>query len=136
MGRRVEAPEEDVSEPLLRVAGITKRFGGFTALDQVDLVVAPGERIGLIGPNGSGKSTLVNCIAGTLRGDAGRIEFKGRDIGREPAFKRVHLGVARTFQLPRPFGSMSVVDNLRIPLLFGGTSRVTLDSGGATAEAM
>jgi branched-chain amino acid transport system ATP-binding protein len=121
---------------LLEITALTKRFGGFTALDQVDLVVAPGERLGLIGPNGSGKSTLVNCIAGTLRGDAGAIEFKGRDIGREPAFKRVHLGVARTFQLPRPFASMTVVDNLRIPLLYGGTSPVTLDSGRVTDEAM
>jgi branched-chain amino acid transport system ATP-binding protein len=136
MGRRVEAAEEDVSEPLLRVAGITKRFGGFTALDRVDLVVAPGERLGLIGPNGSGKSTLVNCIAGTLRNDAGRIQLNGRDIAREPAFKRVHLGVARTFQIPRPFASMSVIDNLRIPLLYNGKARVTLDAGRATDEAM
>ncbi|MGZ5584969.1 MAG: ATP-binding cassette domain-containing protein, partial [Usitatibacter sp.] len=86
-------------EPLLLITGVTKRFGGFTALDQVDLMVAPGERLGLIGPNGSGKSTLVNCIAGTLRNDAGRIQFKGRDIAREPAFRRVHLGVARSFQI-------------------------------------
>jgi branched-chain amino acid transport system ATP-binding protein len=132
----MEAAEKEVSEPLLRVAGVTKRFGGFTALDQVDLVVAPGERVGLIGPNGSGKSTLVNCIAGTLRSDAGHIQFKGHDIAREPAFKRVHLGVARTFQIPRPFTSMSVVDNLRIPLLYGGKARVTLDAGSATDEAM
>src|ERR1700682_1852949 len=104
---------------LLLVAGVTKRFGGFTALDQVDLVVAPGERLGLLGADGSGKSTLVNCIAGTLRSDAGRIHFKGNDIARLPAFKRVHLGVARSFQIPRPFASMSVIDNLKIPLLFG-----------------
>ena len=105
--------------PLLQVTGVTKRFGGFTALDAVDLAVAPGERLGLIGPNGSGKSTLVNCIAGTLRNDAGRIELNGRDIGREPAFRRVHLGVSRSFQIPRPFKSMSVIDNLRIPILYG-----------------
>ncbi len=107
--------------PLLQVTGVTKRFGGFTALDAVDLAVAPGERLGLIGPNGSGKSTLVNCIAGTLRNDAGRIELNGRDIGREPAFRRVHLGVSRSFQIPRPFKSMSVIDNLRIPILWGQT---------------
>jgi branched-chain amino acid transport system ATP-binding protein len=121
---------------LLRVSGVTKRFGGFTALDQVDLVVAPGERVGLIGPNGSGKSTLVNCIAGTLRNDSGRIEFKGRDVARDPAFKRVHLGVARTFQIPRPFASMSVIDNLRIPLLYGRHAPVTLNSESASDEAM
>ena len=125
-----------MSEPLLQVTGVTKRFGGFTALDQVDLVVAPGERLGLIGPNGSGKSTLVNCIAGTLRSDGGRIHFKGRDMARDAAFKRVHLGVARTFQIPRPFASMSVIDNLRIPLLYGGKAPVTLDTASATDEAM
>ena len=125
-----------MSEPLLQVAGVTKRFGGFTALDNVDLVVGRGERLGLIGPNGSGKSTLVNCIAGTLRNDAGRIHFDGRDIGAEPAYRRVHLGVARTFQIPRPFASMSVVDNLRIPLLYGARAHVTLDAGSATDEAM
>ena len=131
----MEAAQE-VTEPLLLVSGVTKRFGGFTALDQVDLVVAPGERLGLIGPNGSGKSTLVNCIAGTLRSEGGRIQFKGRDIARAPAFKRVHLGVARTFQIPRPFASMSVIDNLRIPLLYGANAPVTLDAGKATEEAM
>jgi len=125
-----------MSEPLLAVTGITKRFGGFTALDNVDLAVAPGERLGLIGPNGSGKSTLVNCIAGTLRADAGAIHFRGRDICRDPAFKRVHLGVARSFQIPRPFASMSVVDNLRIPLLYGHGSPVTLDAGRVDDEAM
>jgi len=125
-----------VSEPLLRVSSLTKRFGGFTALDQVDLVVAPGERLGLIGPNGSGKSTLVNCIAGTLRNDAGRIELNGRDIVRVAAFKRVHLGVARTFQIPRPFASMSVIDNLRIPLLYGARAPIKLDASGTTDEAM
>jgi len=132
----VEAAAQEVSEPLLQVSAVTKRFGGFTALDQVDLAVAPGERLGLIGPNGSGKSTLVNCIAGTLRNDGGSIRFKGRDLARDPAFKRVHLGVARTFQIPRPFASMSVVDNLRIPLLYSGGSRVTLDTNKATDEAM
>ncbi|MGZ5073959.1 MAG: ABC transporter ATP-binding protein [Usitatibacter sp.] len=122
--------------PLLRVAGLTKRFGGFTALEQLDLAVAPGERLGLIGPNGSGKSTLVNCIAGTLRNDAGRIELNGRDIVRVAAFKRVHLGVARTFQIPRPFASMSVIDNLRIPLLYGARAPIKLDASGTTDEAM
>ena len=121
---------------LLSISGLTKRFGGFTALDGVDLAVAPGERLGLIGPNGSGKSTLVNCIAGTLRNESGRIEFKGRDIGRKPAFKRVHLGIARSFQIPRPFASMSVVDNLRIPLLYGAGAPVTLNAHRVTQEAM
>jgi branched-chain amino acid transport system ATP-binding protein len=136
MGGSVEAKEARMSEPLLAVAGITKRFGGFTALDGVDIAVAPGERLGLIGPNGSGKSTLVNCIAGTLRNEEGQIHFRGRDIARLPAFRRVHLGVARSFQIPRPFASMTVVDNLRIPLLYGAGAPVTLDSGAVTNEAM
>ena len=88
-----------MSEPLLAATGITKRFGGFTALDRVDLSVAHGERLGLIGPNGSGKSTLVNCISGTLRNESGSIRLEGREIVRHPAFKRVHLGVARSFQI-------------------------------------
>jgi branched-chain amino acid transport system ATP-binding protein len=125
-----------MSGPLLQLSGITKRFGGFTALDGVDLTVAPGERLGLSGPNGSGKSTLVNCIAGTLRSESGSIRLNGHEIAREPAFKRVHLGVARTFQIPRPFASMSVIDNLRIPLLYGGKAHMTLDAGSATDEAM
>ena len=91
-----------MSEALLTVAGVTKRFGGFTALEGVDLVVAPGERLGLIGPNGSGKSTLVNCISGTLRNDGGRIHLRGRDIAREPAFRRVHLGIARQWSCSSP----------------------------------
>ena len=121
---------------LLSISGLGKRFGGFTALDGVDLAVAPGERLGLIGPNGSGKSTLVNCIAGTLRNETGRIEFKGQDIGRKPAFKRVHLGIARSFQIPRPFASMSVIDNLRIPLLYGASAPVTLNAHRVTEEAL
>ena len=74
-----------MNEALLRVEKVTKRFGGFTALDNVDLGVVKGERLGLIGPNGSGKSTLVNCISGTLRNEAGDIRFEGRDVGRDPA---------------------------------------------------
>ncbi|TMH55291.1 MAG: ABC transporter ATP-binding protein, partial [Betaproteobacteria bacterium] len=118
LGRRLAAEETLVAnvsgESLLEVSAITKRFGGFTALDRVDLVVRPGERLGLIGPNGSGKSTLVNCIAGTLRNEEGGIRFEGRDVGKDPPHRRTRLGLARTFQIPRPFASMSVLDNLRI----------------------
>jgi branched-chain amino acid transport system ATP-binding protein len=107
-----------MNETLLDVRGITKKFGGFTALDGIDLVVRPGERIGLIGPNGSGKSTLVNCITGALRHEAGSISLEGRDIGDQPPHRRTRLGLARSFQIPKPFSSMSVLDNLRIPLLY------------------
>jgi len=107
-----------MAEMLLEVSGVTKRFGGFTALDGVDFAVRPGERVGLIGPNGSGKSTLVNCIAGTLRNEEGSIRFEGRDIRGYPAHKRIRLGLARSFQIPKPFASMSVLDNLCVPLLY------------------
>ena len=103
---------------LLEVQGLSKRFGGFVALDGIDLTVERGERLGLIGPNGSGKSTLVNCICGTLHNEAGSVHFDGRQIDGLIAHQRTHLGIARSFQLPRPFPSLSLADNLRIPLLY------------------
>jgi branched-chain amino acid transport system ATP-binding protein len=104
--------------PLLQVQGLSKRFGGFVALEDIELAVEPGERLGLIGPNGSGKSTLVNCICGTLHNETGSVHFDGRKLDGLIAHERTHLGVARSFQLPRPFHSLSLVDNLRIPLLY------------------
>ena len=103
---------------LLHVDNVTKRFGGFVALDGVELSVAPGERLGLIGPNGSGKSTLVNCICGTLQNESGSVRFNGQAVDGLAAHQRTHRGLARSFQLPRPFHSMSLADNLRIPLLY------------------
>src|SRR5207245_643633 len=103
---------------LLEVANLGKRFGGFVALEQIELSVEPGERLGLIGPNGSGKSTLVNCICGTLRNEAGTVRFDGMGLDRLPAHRRTRLGLARSFQLPRPFASLTLADNLRIPLLY------------------
>jgi len=107
-----------MSAALLQVEDLSKRFGGFTALDAIALEVAPGARLGLIGPNGSGKSTLVNCLCGTLRNDTGSVRFDGTAIDGLPAHRRTHLGMARSFQLPRPFASLSVAENLRIPLLY------------------
>ncbi len=109
-----------MSEPLLVASALTKRFGGFLALDRVDLSVAPGERLGLIGPNGSGKSTLVNCVSGTLRSDGGSIRFGGHDLKALPPHRRIRLGIARSFQIPRPFAGMTVLDNLCVPLLYAG----------------
>src|SRR5438067_983691 len=100
---------------LLEVEGLSKRFGGFVALDGINFTVAPGERVGLIGPNGSGKSTLVNCICGTLHNESGRVRFDGAPIDGMIAHQRTRLGIARSFQLPRPFTSMTIADNLRIP---------------------
>jgi len=109
--------------PLLEASGLGKRFGGFVALESIDLAIAEGERLGLIGPNGSGKSTLVNCLCGTLHHDRGSIAFDGRQLGGMPAYKRTRLGLARSFQLPRPFRTMSLVDNLRVPLLYTVNAR-------------
>ena len=125
-----------MTEPLLRVSGLTKRFGGFTAVDRVDLQVARGERLGLIGPNGSGKSTLVNCLSGTLRSDSGSIHFAGHDIGSEPPHQRVRRGLARSFQIPKPFASMSVLDNLRIPLQYAARQHEKLPLASIVDEAM
>ena len=106
--------------PLLAVDAVTKRFGGFVALNAVSLAVGEGERVGLIGPNGSGKSTLVNCIAGVLRPESGSIRFAGGDIGGLAPFQRTRAGIARSFQIPQPFASMSVIENLCIPLEYAG----------------
>jgi branched-chain amino acid transport system ATP-binding protein len=103
---------------LLHVDNISKRFYGFVALDGIDLAVQPGERLGLIGPNGSGKSTLVNCICGALQNESGSVHFDGHLIDGLAAHQRTRRGLARTFQLPRPFHSLTLADNLRIPLLY------------------
>jgi branched-chain amino acid transport system ATP-binding protein len=108
---------------LLEVQGLGKRFGGFVALDGIDLSVTQGERLGLIGPNGSGKSTLVNCMCGTLQNETGTVHFDGHAMNGLPANVRTHRGMARSFQLPRPFVTMTVADNLRIPLLYTVNAR-------------
>ncbi len=107
-----------MSEPVLKVKQVTKRFGGFVALEDVDLDVYSGERLGLIGPNGSGKSTLVNCITGVLRHEQGSICFDGHDLVGLKPHRRTRLGLARSFQIPKPFASMCVLDNLLIPLFY------------------
>jgi branched-chain amino acid transport system ATP-binding protein len=123
-----------MAEPLLRVEGVVKRFGGFHALSGVSLHVEAGERFGLIGPNGSGKTTLINCISGTLRSDAGQIFFQGREIGGLPAHQRAQRGIARSFQIPRPFGSMTVRGNLEVSLEYAAQSRG--GRGDPSAEAL
>ena len=105
--------------PLLRIAALTKRFGGFTALDNVSVDIRPGERVGLIGPNGSGKTTLINCISGAFRTEPGTVMFRGEDVTRMPPHLRTRRGIARSFQLPRPFKSMTVAENLMVALDFG-----------------
>ncbi|MBV8775593.1 MAG: ABC transporter ATP-binding protein [Alphaproteobacteria bacterium] len=113
----------EAGPPLLEVRGLGKRFGGFVALEGIDLTIAKGERLGLIGPNGSGKSTLVNCLTGTLHNETGSIHFEGKDLRGLIAHERTRLGLARSFQLPKPFHSMSLADNVRIPLLYTVNAR-------------
>ncbi|MSQ48794.1 MAG: ABC transporter ATP-binding protein [Betaproteobacteria bacterium] len=120
---------------LLEIKGVSKHFGGFAALSDVSIAVARGERFGLIGPNGSGKTTLINCVSGSLRNDAGSIVFDGRDVSRLPAYMRTRCGIARSFQIPRPFASMSVLENLAVPLEYV-VHRRSLHTADTRGEAM
>jgi branched-chain amino acid transport system ATP-binding protein len=122
--------------PLLEVDGVIKRFGGFTALNRVTLHVKAGERFGLIGPNGSGKTTLINCISGALAPDGGRILFEGVDITAVAAHRRTRLGIVRTFQIPKPFSSMTVLENLHIPLEYAAHGRLHGATGAEAAEIL
>ena len=111
-----------MSEVLLNIENVTKTFGGFTALSKVSAAVKKGERFGLIGPNGSGKTTLINCISGMLQNNGGSIVFDGKDLKGLQPHQRTKRGIARTFQIPRPFHSMTVIQNLQIPLEFVSSS--------------
>ncbi len=103
-------------ETILEVRDLTMRFGGFVALDSVDADVFEGERLGLIGPNGSGKTTMINCVSGALGNYTGTVRFRGRDLGRLKPHSRTRLGIARSFQIPRPFRSQTVRENLAITI--------------------
>jgi len=121
--------------PLLKVQNLSKQFGGFTALDGVSIEIRKGERFGLIGPNGSGKTTLINCVSGALANDGGSIRFGGEEISRLPAYQRTRRGIARSFQIPRPFASMSVLENLVVPLEYV-VHRGSLHTADTRSEAM
>ena len=105
-----------MSDLLLEVEGISKRFGGFAALTEVSFSLDAGERFGIIGPNGSGKTTLMNCISGALTSDSGAIRLRGSDITRHAAWRRARMGIARSFQVPRPFAALTVAENIYVPL--------------------
>jgi branched-chain amino acid transport system ATP-binding protein len=103
---------------ILSARGVVKRFGGFTALNGIDFDLNDRERVGLIGPNGSGKSTFVNCLTGALRQEEGNVVFAGTDITKMPAWRRAGSGLARSFQIPRPFRGLTVRQNIGVPLSF------------------
>src|SRR5271169_1204886 len=105
--------------PLLTVDGLVKRFGGFRALDVLSFSIGPGAILGLVGPNGSGKTTCINVISGLYRPDAGSVHFEGQSIGGWPSHRLVHAGINRTFQVPRPFLSLTVRENVEIALAYG-----------------
>jgi len=104
--------------------GLVKRFQGLLAVSEVDFAIERGAIVGLIGPNGAGKSTLVNLVAGALRLDSGEILFDGARIDRLPAYARAHLGIARTYQIAKPFPDLSVRDNVAIGAMFGAEGGV------------
>ena len=119
---------------MLKIQNLTKNFGGFTALDDINLEVEPGERLGLIGPNGSGKTTLINCVSGSIQDYDGEIYFNQDNLNSLVAHKRTRKGISRSFQIPKPFNSMTVKQNLLIPLEFAVESK-NLGSGSIEDEA-
>jgi len=127
---RATAPRADV--PLLSLHGLRKSFSGVRALDGVDFDVRDGEILGVLGPNGSGKSTLINVVSGHYRADAGSMRFAGADIARWRAHAIARAGIARTYQIPRPFAHLTVRDNVALAAMFGAAA---LDRTRADAAA-
>ena len=120
------------SEPVLRVAGLVKKFGGFRALDGLSLDVNRGEILGLVGPNGSGKTTAINVVSGLYTPDGGDVTFGGQSIGGMRSHKLVHLGINRTFQIPKPFMQLTVQENVDVARAYGGRK----DAAPATAKLL
>src|SRR5436853_986947 len=119
MGGHLGAPHFQ----MLTVSGLTRRFGGFTALNAVSFDVNEGEILGLIGPNGSGKTTAFNCISGALEPTAGSIRFRDEEISGLTPDAICHLGLARTFQIPRPFRKLTILENVAVAAHFGAAQR-------------
>src|ERR671919_589859 len=118
-----------MADVMLKVEGLTKRFGGFTALNEVSFEVRESEILGLIGPNGSGKTTAFNCISGALAPTAGTITFKGQSIGGLSPDAICHRGLARTFQIPRPFRKLTLLENVAVAAHYGATERLSEREG-------
>jgi branched-chain amino acid transport system ATP-binding protein len=121
---------------VLRVNALSKRFGGFLAVNGVSFEVRPGEILGLIGPNGSGKSTIFNLIAGTLKPTSGSIRFADAEIGGMPAHHICRMGLARTFQIPRPFRKLSLLENVTLAAFYGAGGAITRSEAHRRAVEM
>ncbi len=122
---------------MLEVSGLSKRFGGFLAVNQVSFDVRAGEILGLIGPNGSGKSTTFNLIAGTLRPSSGSIRLDGKEIAGLPAHAICHQGIGRTFQIPRPFRKLSLLENVTLAAYYGEAGKISRsEAADRAAEAL
>jgi branched-chain amino acid transport system permease protein len=116
-------PTVPTGPPIVVCTDVTRQFGGLHALDGVSLTVGAGELLGLVGPNGSGKTTLVNLLSGAFRPTSGQILVDGQDIGALAPHRIAHVGVARTYQIPRPFASMTVRDNVAMAIMFGRSAQ-------------
>ncbi len=121
---------------LLRVAGLTKRFGALVVVDDFTFDVAEGEALGIVGPNGAGKTTLLNLIAGDLRPETGTVSLDGVDISRLPAHKRCQRGIGRTAQIPRPFEGLTVFENVLVGATVGAGGRLKGSPEEAAIEAV
>ncbi len=128
----VQAPAVQIGAPLLEVTGLSKAFKGVQALDKGTLQVRQGEILGLLGPNGSGKSTIINGVSGHYPLSAGRVVFAGQDLTGAAPHKVARAGIARTYQIPRPFKHMTVLQNVALVAMFGGAA---LDPKAAEREA-
>ena len=112
-----------IEEPLLAAVGVRKRFGALAVLDGVDFRLHAGEAVGIVGPNGAGKTTLLNVLAGSLRPSEGSVRFRGADVSRSSSARRCSLGIGRAHQIPRPFGGMTVFENVFVGASTGGRQR-------------
>jgi branched-chain amino acid transport system ATP-binding protein len=119
----VTAETQTMPVPILALDKISKRFGAIVVADRIDLALADGEALGIIGPNGAGKTSLFGIVSGTLPPDSGRVLYAGADITGTPPAQRCTMGIGRSFQIPLPFGGMSVFENLVVAAAFGGRRR-------------
>jgi branched-chain amino acid transport system ATP-binding protein len=130
--------------PLLALDNVSKSYGAVKVTDGISLAVEPGQTLGILGPNGAGKTTLFNLISGDVKADAGRVQYEGRDVTPLPPHQRCRAGIGRSYQVPQPFGHMTVFENLVTAACFGGgqredeaydTALQVLDKTGLKAQA-